>query len=932
VLKYTADAGATETLSIGVLLRGSSAPITPPGHPVVFIPGVSGSFLTRTDPSDPAKGEELWPGGLLTDHYALSLFPGDSPSSAIQATDVIRKIEILGQTVTTYQPLYDLLRALGYREYQLHGDPSHTGCDLSQKSPDPSKMPNLFTFPYDWRKDNAIAAHDLGLYLGCVRQFYPNEKINLIAHSMGGLVARRYILDSGGPNVNALITIGTPWLGAPKLANVLGTGDFGVSPLVFDGTIQYLIPSFTGVHQLLPGLAYFELAGLPSGGGLPMRENGWDFNRNGISVETYTAPAFRDAIDLNFSRGPCPGPFCPADTGFAFHAYSNGGNQEDHWEKDTTGIPYYEIIGVQGPSVATGAANTISQVIPTAWTKCKTGARLGCSTKLFFDLAHGLGDGTVTLVSAARQVGTTADINAPGTSLDIIAIGTDDHTSQIGNLAVQNAIMGFLAQADGAANAASSSGVPTISPQGSPRVLTAEPSASAVQFVTVAQPYHYIRINGADAVAITDAAGHSTGPINAAATLAGSVAGVSVEAVGPRVTFATAPTTASYTLRFTTTTEPLALDFRTGTDSKVTHAVRYIDADVPAGVAAQLAIAPAGPAALRLDTKGDGSFSTTVNPNVNLTGTAAQDNTPPTIAISAAGRMLTVTAQDTGAGVKDIHVSDDGVNYTLYSAPIAVGNSVNTVFVFADDKAGNRAAAAYSFTRATPSINDGGVVSAATFTANAPVAPGGLASAFGANLGNNAAALTVDVGGFDAPVFAATSGQLNFQVPWQLAGQSQAPIVVSTPSVQSSPVLMPLAQYAPGIFSMASTGKGQGAIVISTTGELAAVPGAVSGFASRPARRGEFISIYATGLGPVTNRPATGAPASGNPLSLTTTPPVVTIGGAPASVAFSGLAPGFVGLYQINVSIPDTAPTGSDIAVTLTIGGVSSNTVTIAVQ
>ena len=60
--------------------------------------------------------------------------------------------------------------------------------------------------------------------------------------------------------------------------------------------------------------------------------------------------------------------------------------------------------------------------------------------------------------------------------------------------------------------------------------------------------------------------------------------------------------------------------------------------------------------------------------------------------------------------------------------------------------------------------------------------------------------------------------------------------------------------------------------------------------------------------------------------------PTVTIGGVPASVSFSGLAPGYFGLYQVNAQVPANAPTGNAVPVVLTIGGVSSNTVTIAVQ
>ena len=92
------------------------------------------------------------------------------------------------------------------------------------------------------------------------------------------------------------------------------------------------------------------------------------------------------------------------------------------------------------------------------------------------------------------------------------------------------------------------------------------------------------------------------------------------------------------------------------------------------------------------------------------------------------------------------------------------------------------------------------------------------------------------------------------------------------------------------------------------------------------------ILIYCTGLGPVNNRPATGAAASVDTLSATTTNPTVTIGNMPAQVLWSGLAPGSVGEYQVNVFVPANTPTGDAQPLVLSIGGAQSNAVLIPVQ
>ena len=81
-----------------------------------------------------------------------------------------------------------------------------------------------------------------------------------------------------------------------------------------------------------------------------------------------------------------------------------------------------------------------------------------------------------------------------------------------------------------------------------------------------------------------------------------------------------------------------------------------------------------------------------------------------------------------------------------------------------------------------------------------------------------------------------------------------------------------------------------------------------------------------------TNQPATGDPASGAPLSLTETMPTVNIGGVAAVLQYSGLAPGYVGLYQVNALVPMTVSPGNAVPVTISVENSTSNTVTIAVQ
>ena len=177
--------------------------------------------------------------------------------------------------------------------------------------------------------------------------------------------------------------------------------------------------------------------------------------------------------------------------------------------------------------------------------------------------------------------------------------------------------------------------------------------------------------------------------------------------------------------------------------------------------------------------------------------------------------------------------------------------------------------------------------------------------------------------GVPAPVFAASPGQINVQIPFELAGLDSASVQVTVDGHASDQQVVPIGPFSPGVFTI--TSSGQGAVLIANTSTVAAPTASIPGLDTRPARRGEFITIFCTGLGAVTDPPQTGAPSSGTTLSSTTTTPQVSVGAVPATVIFSGLAPGFVGLYQVNVQIPDAAQVGDAVPLALSIGGVNAN-------
>jgi uncharacterized protein (TIGR03437 family) len=233
------------------------------------------------------------------------------------------------------------------------------------------------------------------------------------------------------------------------------------------------------------------------------------------------------------------------------------------------------------------------------------------------------------------------------------------------------------------------------------------------------------------------------------------------------------------------------------------------------------------------------------------------------------------------------------------------------------------------------------IVNSASYLKPGIVTPGSWAAVFGDDLADaqqiaasapfpdQLGATRIELGGEPLPLLFVDKGQVNALIPRTLNPNVPQQLVVIRGERVSVPLELGLVSELPALYSTNQAGTGQGAILLANTATLAGPPGP----GSQPAERGGFIQIYATGLGPVSNAPPDGAPApSTPPLATTLTQPVVTIGGAEAPVLFSGLAPGLVGLYQINVQVPAGAPAGDAVPVVLRLGNATSNTVTIAVR
>jgi len=236
---------------------------------------------------------------------------------------------------------------------------------------------------------------------------------------------------------------------------------------------------------------------------------------------------------------------------------------------------------------------------------------------------------------------------------------------------------------------------------------------------------------------------------------------------------------------------------------------------------------------------------------------------------------------------------------------------------------------------ANPLVNRNGVVNGASFSTSAVVAPGSIAALFGLNLAPGLASAAavplpqvllntqVIVNGVVAPLYFVSTGQINFQMPVEIF-QDSVSVSVKSGALTSPFSTVQIAPLSPGIFSAQPGGIGQGAVLNQDSS---------ANSAANPAAAGSVIQIFATGLGATDAVIATGAAgATAEPFNRTVVNPAALIGGVSVPAQFSAVAPGFIGLYQVNVQIPGGSSANPAATLQLQSAGVKSNTVTIAIK
>ena len=345
-LTTTIQPGLNELVTVGCIR-----------HPLIVIPGVMGSKL-RGSPF-----LRLWLNPLnslfaLQSNLEQLVLAASGASQPVEPFEIFDRVPDLG---TPGPELADsgakliahLLSNHAYRLYELKGEES-LRLDGVPNVDSLGKLPDLFPFPYDWRQDNAATADRLKKYFDMIRTYHPDgDKVDIIGHSMGGLVSRRFILNNPGA-VDRLITIASPLLGATKAVAAKRLGDFddlALNVAVPQPIMKKIARHNPALDQLMPSKALFDL------GLRPVAESGWDADDDCLPYETYEYGEYKKVLDGFLYRAragdfptnlyPDPKPIGGPNNNEVFHNFGTGGNNQDNWSGDTSGTRYTHIVALQ---------------------------------------------------------------------------------------------------------------------------------------------------------------------------------------------------------------------------------------------------------------------------------------------------------------------------------------------------------------------------------------------------------------------------------------------------------------------------------------------------------------------------------------------------------------------------------------------------------
>ena len=338
--------------------------------------------------------------------------------------------------------------------------------------------------------------------------------------------------------------------------------------------------------------------------------------------------------------------------------------------------------------------------------------------------------------------------------------------------------------------------------------------------------------------------------------------------------------------------------------------------------------------------QGGGRFSQFISVNNRGIGNLAVSAVTP--ATTSGGTWLAGATQPNNAAL--VRVEAD-------AGTLAQGTYAGTVTLASNAANGNQVipVTLEVIAAGAPFASVGNVLNIGTYGRSEPLAPGGATAVFGEQFvaagtqpaSPSALPLPTELGGVRvfvndvaAPLYYTSYDQVNFQIPFETT-PGLARVRVDRGAQRGNTVSVDVQARAPRIM----TYFGDYGIVVNGNDGTLVLPRSFNVPNGKPARAGEVLVIYAIGLGATSPTVASGvgSPAT-EPLARLDPVPSVTFGRrgpfnqVSATPFFAGLAPGFVGLYQINVIVPENVPVGDDIPIALDLEGVGSNAARIAIQ
>jgi uncharacterized protein (TIGR03437 family) len=376
--------------------------------------------------------------------------------------------------------------------------------------------------------------------------------------------------------------------------------------------------------------------------------------------------------------------------------------------------------------------------------------------------------------------------------------------------------------------------------------------------------------------------------------------------------------------------------------------VQVTDSSAPPIVAfdqLSLTIYPAGDAALRITTAAApltlgteglvyGPQTLTAAGGTGGPYTWSATNLPAGMTLSALGVLGGTPSTDGNAGpLPSVVVSDTGILVTVPGADLANAGVLRMAVTTPGPGGGTSNEAAFQVYGPNPQIT--AVVNSASYQ-QGTLAPGDVIAIFGIGMGPAALTIfdpaappiptslpaispstSVTINGTAAPILYTSANVVGATVPYTVSGPS-ASIVATYGGLASQPATVTVVAADPGVYSLAASGQGQGAILNYVAGNY------TINSASNPAAKGSIVIMYITGVGLTTS----GIDNQLIPASPAVTPilaPSVSIGGQGATVLAAQAPPGSIpGLMQLNVTVPMTVAAGVALPVIVTVGGVAS--------